>query len=137
MEVQPDLQPQFYKNILQNNKQVSLEDAIFRKEEFFIPANLKNFYEFWELEVLKDHPHKDNLLKWIKGVEIEEFLNSFTSVEFQGEQLHSYYPPAKQFPNYVPEEFVPFMDSQVQEWVMAHYNCGKKQRKVETLISQQ
>jgi len=89
MEVQPDLQPQFYKNILQNNKRVSLEDAIFRKEEFFIPANLKNFYEFWELEVLKDHPHKDNLLKWIKGVEIEEFLNSFTSVEFQGEQLHS------------------------------------------------
>ena len=32
-------------------------------------------------------------------------------------QLNSYYPEPKQFPNYVPEEFVPFMDKQVEEWV--------------------
>ena len=32
-------------------------------------------------------------------------------------KLDSYYPQAKEFPNYVPEEFSPFMDMQVQEWV--------------------
>ena len=111
------MDPDFFKQILQGDQQVSLEDAIFRKEDLFVPSNLRNFYEFWEQEILKNHPHKDNLLKWIKGVEIEEFLNSYTSTEFQGMQLNSYYPEPKQFPNYVPEEFVPFMDKQVEEWV--------------------
>ena len=117
MQVQPNLKPEFYKEILQKNLKVSLEDAIFRKEENFKPANLQHFYEFWDQEVLKDHPHRDNLLKWIKGVEIEEFLNSYTFSEFQGMQLNSYYPHAKEFPNYVPDEFIPFMDKQVEEWV--------------------
>ena len=94
-----------------------MEDAIFREEDSFIPANLQNFYDFWDQEILKDHPHRDNLLKWIKGVEIEEFLNSYTSTEFQGMKLDSYYPQPKEFSNYVPEEFIPFMDQQVQEWV--------------------
>ena len=82
---------------------------------------------------MKNHPHKDNLLTWIKGVEIEEFLNSYTSTEFQGMQLNSYYPEPKQFPNYVPEEFVPFMDKQVVEWV----NNGALQPWKEAKISQQ
>ena len=94
-----------------------MEDAIFREENSFIPANLQNFYDFWDQEILKDHPHRNNLLKWIKGVEIEEFLNSYTSTEFQGMKLDSYYPQPKEFSNYVPEEFIPFMDQQVQEWV--------------------
>ena len=117
IEVYPNLKPEFYKEILQNNLKVSLEDAIFRKEEHFIPANLQQFYNFWDQEILKDHPHRDNLLKWIKGVEIEEFLNSYTSVEFQGTKLDSYYPQPKEFPNYVPDEFTSFMDNQVKEWV--------------------
>ena len=89
MQVQPNLQQEFYTEIHQKNLALSLEDAIFRKEECFMPANLQNFYEFWDQEVLKDHPHKDDLLKWIKGVEIEEFLNSYTSTEFQGMTLNS------------------------------------------------
>jgi len=111
------LKPEFYKEILLNKEKVKLEDAIFREENSFIPANLQNFYDFWDQEILKDHPHRNNLLKWIKGVEIEEFLNSYTSTEFQGMKLDSYYPQPKEFSNYVPEEFIPFMDQQVQEWV--------------------
>ena len=111
------MKPEFFKAILLNNKKVSLEDAIFRNESSFIPANLQNFYDFWDKEILKDHPHRENLLKWIKGVEIEEFLNSYTFGEFQGMKLDSYYPQPKEFSNYVPEEFIPFMDQQVQEWV--------------------
>jgi len=75
----PDLSNQYLKDILKNSSTVSIEDAIFRKNEFFIPANLKNHLPFWEEEILKDHPHKETILRWLKGVEIEEFLNSYTT----------------------------------------------------------
>ena len=94
-----------------------MEDAIFRKESLFQPANLQNHLKFWEEEILKDHPHRQSILGWLTGVRLEEFLNSFTTTVFQGEQTHSYYPEQKQFENYVPSEFKDFMNEQVQEWV--------------------
>ena len=94
-----------------------MEDAIFRKESLFQPANLQNHLKFWEEEILKDHPHRQSILGWLSGVRLEEFLNSFTTTVFQGEQIHSYYPEQKQFENYVPSEFKDFMNEQVQEWV--------------------
>jgi len=66
------------KSILRDKLPVSVGDAIFRKETNFVPANLKNHSSFWEQEILRDHPHKKTLLKWINGIQIEEFLNSFT-----------------------------------------------------------
>jgi len=113
----PDLSNQYLKDILKNSSTVSIEDAIFRKNEFFIPANLKNHLPFWEEEILKDHPHKETILRWLKGVEIEEFLNSYTNGFFQDIQLDSYYPAPKQFDNYVPEQFEQFMNENVQEWI--------------------
>ena len=113
----PDLSNQYLKDILKNSSTVSIEDAIFRKNEFFIPANLKNHLPFWEEEILKDHPHKETILRWLKGVEIEEFLNSYTTGFFQDIQLDSYYPAPKQFDNYVPEQFEQFMNENVQEWI--------------------
>ena len=71
-------------------KNVQLEDAIFRKEENFRPANLQHHLQFWESEILKDHPQKQAILGWLQGVKIEEFLNSFTSTKFQGKHLNSY-----------------------------------------------
>ena len=64
---------------------MTIEDAVFRKEEYFIPANLQNNLSFWEHEVLVDHPHmcKHKILNWLMGAKIEEFLNSFTSITFQ------------------------------------------------------
>ena len=56
-------------------------------------------------------------MKWISGVTLEEFLNSFTNAEFQGEKLNSYYPLPKEFSNYVPAESETFMDNQIKEWV--------------------
>ena len=90
MAVNPNLDPEFYKQILLDNTKVSLEEAIFRSEQAFKPSNLQQYHEFWEQEILKDHPQKDNLLKWITGVRIEEFLNSFTDGEFEGIKLHSF-----------------------------------------------
>ena len=113
-----------FKDILKKGKIVSIEDAIFRNTNYFIPANLQNHLHFWEHEILKDHPHKDTILKWLQGVRIEEFLNSFTSGSFQGIELNSFYPAPQQFHNYVPDEFKQFMDENVQEWV----NLGVLQR---------
>ena len=107
---------QFFKQVLNSATKVTLEEAIFRSEKAFAPANLQEHIQFWEEEILKEHPHKSTLLNWIQGVKIEEFLNSFTDTEFQGIKLHSYYPHAQTFPNYVPDEFEDFMDTTVKEW---------------------
>ena len=111
------LTPTYYRQILKEAEIVTLEHAVFRKEESFIHSNLKNFLPFWESEILKDHPHKHAILGWLSGVKIEEFLNSFTSTTFQGIKLNSYYPQQQHFENYVPAQFEQFMDEQVQEWV--------------------
>ena len=115
--VDPDFTVQFYKSILRDKRPVTVGDAVFRKEANFVPANLKNHLEFWEQELLKDHPHKQTLLKWIQGVHIEDFLNSFTTGEYQGIRLHSFYPEPQEFQNYVPPEFEQFMDDTINDWL--------------------
>ena len=94
-----------------------MEDAIFRNTDAFVPANLEKHIAFWEQEILKDHPHKNTILKWLQGVQLEDFLNSFTTGNFQGLELNSFYPPAMEYPNYVPEQFEQFMNENVQEWI--------------------
>ena len=108
---------QFLRDILINKAEMSIEDAVFRNTDFFVPANLQNHLHFWEHDILKDHPHKETILKWLQGVQIEDFLNSYTSGTFQNVKLDSYYPAPQHFENYVPEEFQQFMDENVQEWV--------------------
>ena len=111
------MEPGFFRQLLTSKTKVTLEEAIFRSEKAFKPSNLQEHQDFWEQEILKEHPHKQNLMKWISGVTLEEFLNSFTDSEFQGEKLHSYYSPPREFSNYVRAEFETFMDIQVKEWV--------------------
>ena len=82
----------------------------------FRPSNLREHLPFWEKEILKDHPNKVNILRWLTGVRIEDFLQSFTEGVFQGIPMHSYYPEANKFENYVPAQFETFMDDTVQEW---------------------
>ena len=107
---------QFFTQTLNSNSKVNLEEAIFRSEKAFKPANLKEHRQFWEEEILKEHPQKTTLLIWIEGVKIEEFLNSLTDSEFQGIKIYSHYPQQQAFSNYVPQEFEKFMDDTVQEW---------------------
>ena len=72
-EILPDFCIQYYKDILRLKKPVNLEDAIFRKESLFQPANLQNHLKFWEKEILKDHPHKQSILGWLTGVKQRNF----------------------------------------------------------------
>ena len=106
-----------YKALLRDSVFVNIEDAVFRNEKAFCIANLKNHLPFWEHEVLKDQPHKKTLLKWIQGFQLEDFLYSFTTGEFQGIKLNSFYPEPHVFENSVPQQFEQFMDSNVKEWL--------------------
>ena len=115
--MEADLSVENYKSILLQGKKVSMEEAIFRSEKAFKPSNLKEHYLFWEEEILKDHPDKEVLLKWLTGVKIEDFLQSFTKGDFQGIPMNSYYPETQEFQNYVPPEFEDFMESTVRDWV--------------------
>ena len=87
-----------------------MEDAIFRNTDMFVPANLEKLIAFWEQEILRDHPHKNTILKWWQGVQLEELLNPFHTGNFQGTELNSFYTPDMQLPNYVPKEFEFFMN---------------------------
>ena len=121
-----DLSTEYYKDILKNKTSVSVEDAVFRNTDAFGIANLEKHIAFWEQEILKDHSHKNTILKWLQGVQLEEFLNPFTTGNFQGTELNFFNPPVMQLPNYVPEEFENFMNENVQECiglgVLQHWN---------------
>ena len=72
-------------------------------------------YLFGKKKSWKTTPHKETILKWLQGVQIEEFLNSYTKGTFQGITLDSHYPAPQHFDNYVPEEFQQFMQENVQD----------------------
>jgi len=114
--VPADLKNADYRVILSDGRKVTLEEAIFRSSQAFRPTTLKEHLHFWENEILKDHPNKVNILRWLTGVKIEDFLQSFTEGNFQDITMCSYYPEPQQFQNYVPKEFEDFMDTTVKEW---------------------
>ena len=115
--VKPDLTMNNYKSILLEGRRVTLEEAVFRSEKAFRPANLKEHLDFWENEILKDHPQKKVLLGYLSGVKLEDFLHSFSVGEYQGIPINSFYPEPQIFPNYVPKEFEEFMSNTVEDWV--------------------
>ena len=116
MAVNHDLKDMDYKVLLGDGRKVTLEEAIFRSPQAFRPSTLKEYLHFWEEEILKEHPDKVNILKWLAGVRIEDFLQSFTEGKYQGIPMHSYYPEPQEFSNYVPPQFEDFIDKTVSEW---------------------
>ena len=90
-----------FKVLLADGRKVTLEEAIFKSSKDFRPATLKDHLQFWEHDILQGHPNKANLLKWIAGVKIEDFLQPFTEGIFQNIPMYSFYPKPKQFENYV------------------------------------
>jgi len=61
--ISSDQGTEFLKQTLHSNSKVSLEEAIFRSEQAFRPANLQECKQFWEHDILKGHPQKT--LFWI------------------------------------------------------------------------
>ena len=66
--------------------------------------------------IFKDRPHKQTPLGWLQSVHIQEFMNSFTSAEFQGIAIHPVLPEPSFFDNYAPAKFTTFMNQTIKEW---------------------
>ena len=116
VRVYPDLTVQYYTSLLKNNVPVSIQEAIFRNEQAFVPGNLNKHKHFWDMVIFKDHPYKSTLSGWLPGIELDEFLNLHTTGSFQHIQINSRLPQPAAFENYVPLEFTEFMNNTIAEW---------------------
>ena len=107
-----------FRKVIQQNLDVSPVDAVFRDEKDFLPGSLMFCKEFWEHEILKDHPQKDQLLEWIvHGVDIESLFKSYTKETFKNKMVEGNRPPKYILENYVPEEFYKFVSDTVKEYL--------------------
>ena len=79
-------------DVLDHDLNVSAVDAPFREEKDFIPGSLRFCKDFWENEILVDHPDKQMLLGWLDGVKIEDFLNEYTRDVYKGRSVQGRYP---------------------------------------------
>ena len=73
MTISPD-----FRSVIENNMQVSANDAVFRDNRFFKVGLLsgKDAQKFWEDEILRGHKQKDRekTLRWLReGARIEDF----------------------------------------------------------------
>ena len=105
-----------FKNILHDKVSGILPERVMRKEKEFMVGSLSLCADFWEREILADHPKKQLLMSWIKGVKIETFFKPFTREEYKGIKIEAKIPPPVQFSNYVPQEFFPWVSETVQEY---------------------
>ena len=99
--ISPDFQ-----SVIENNMQVSANDAVFRDNGFFKAGSLsgKDAQKFWEDENLRGHKQKDRekTLRWLReGVRIEDFLRGNLKGKFKGQPYDSLYPDEQSFENLV------------------------------------
>ena len=105
-----------YRRICIENWEVSAVDASFRNSEDFMAGSLSMCADFWEHEILKSHPRKEEILSWIKyGVRIEPFLSPFTKGSYYGRVLASTKPQFYREHNHVSPEFESWVDSEIQQ----------------------
>ena len=71
---------------------------------------------FWENEILSDHPDKQLLLSWLQGVRIELFFNQFTQEVYKGKKVEAKNPTPIQLKNYVPTEFASWVNTTIKEY---------------------
>ena len=108
-------QPPDILKIKANGTWVSACDATFRDPKQFVPGTLKFCLQFWET-ILKNHPEKHELLGWLRGVKIEQYLNTYTDSAFNGQRVHGFYPPQHRAKNLVPDKFTDWVTQEIQEW---------------------
>ena len=84
-------------------------------------GHVSSKHAYWESEILQDHPSRDTLLGWIRGVRLTEVIDRSRKSTYQG---HAYngadLTPIVKLSNHVPQEF----DAWVDEEVAALVNKG-------------
>jgi hypothetical protein len=90
-----------------------------RAESEYKVGNVQNHIPFWEEHVLAEHPKKDELLSYLRGVRYTDLMSSvweagsYNGVDWPlGSRADGDMPPQAAFDNYVPLQF--------EEWVTEH-----------------
>ena len=77
-------------------------------------GHVSSKHAYWKSEILQDHPSRDTLLGWIRGVRLTEFIDRSRKGTYQG---HAYngadLTPIVKLPNHVPQEFDAWVDKEV------------------------
>ena len=85
-------------------------------------GHVSSKHAYWESEILQDHPSRDTLLGWIRGVRLTEFIDRSRKGTYQG---HAYngadLTPIVELPNHVPQEFDAWVDKEVA--ALANKGC--------------
>ena len=66
-----------------------LPEKVMRDEKEFMVGSLSLCEEFWEKEILADHPDKHKLISWLQGVKIESFFKPFTREVYKGKNIEA------------------------------------------------
>ena len=85
-------------------------------EKEFMVGSLNLCGEFWEKEILADHPDKHKLSSWLQGVKIESFFKPFTREVYKGKNIKAKLPPPICLSNYVPQDFFPWVNETINEY---------------------
>ena len=79
-----------------------------------VAGHVSSKHAYWKSEILEDHPSRNTLLGWVRGVRSTEFLDRSRKDTFQG---HAYngadLTPIVELPNHVPQEFDAWADKEV------------------------
>ena len=106
---------QDFKSIL-HDEVSTLPQKVQREEKGFMVGSLGLCENFWEKEILSDHPNKQLLLSWLQGVRIELFFNQFTREVYKGKKVEAKNPTPIQLKNYVPTEFASWVNTTIKEY---------------------
>ena len=84
------------------------------RESDFVAGHVSSKHAYWESDILQDHPSRDTLLGWTRGVRLTEFIDRSRKGTNQG---HAYngadLTPIVELPNHVPQEFDAWVDKEV------------------------
>lgn len=93
--------------------------AFMWQTEDFVPGHLGFHASFWENEILTvcDTEERQKFLRWIRGVDIAEFVDPEAEGVFQGRRYKGAELTSIELPNHVPEEFHGFVDQQISKYL--------------------
>ena len=111
---------QDFRLVLDNNVNVSADEAIFRDDKNFKVGSLSTAQAllFWEEEILQETEinERRKILRWLKdGVRIEDFLKTHSKGIFKKVKYSAKYPPARTFDNYVEDKHVDWVNTEVEK----------------------
>jgi len=113
-----DLRPEL---LMKERPRVTHAQAPVWRPDDFVPGHLAYHVSFWEEEILSvcTPQERATFLRWLRGVDVREFIDPQTEGTFQGQAYRGSEMTAVELPNHVPEAFESFVDQQVEKYTQS------------------